>query len=283
MEKATRAQRNRGEDFPIEVFESLASTNDTILEAGASGADEGTTHVALEQTRGRGRGSHAWWSPPGAGLWMSTLLRPTRDRSFWGGLSLLAGVAAREALRLVGVTAARVYWPNDLRVGLRKIGGILGESRARGDRAWLALGLGSNIEFTPEIRARMPEELRDIAVSMAECGQPTTKDPVALARLFLAQVWPLYEDFERGEDLARLVGPLLGHAGKVAEIQPPGGAPWRGRVQGIGPRGELLVRWEGAPRAEPPPGSSWLDPEARLLAVRRGHVAHCPLDSLQSG
>jgi biotin-(acetyl-CoA carboxylase) ligase len=147
----------------------------------------------------------------------------------------------------------------------------------------MALGLGINIEFTPEIRARMPGELRDIAISIVDCGQPSTKDPVALARLFLEQFWPLYEDFERGEDLTRLVGPLLGHAGKVVEIQVSGEAPWRGLVQGLGPQGELLVRWEGEPRADPPAGSSWQDPEARLLAVRRGHVTHCCGESFQSG
>src|SRR2546428_10451896 len=94
-----------GDRFQIEVFDVLTSTNDSILQAGERGAPEGTTHISRSQTKGRGRGDHSWWSPPGAGLWMSTLLSPSRRREEWGGVSPVAGGGGRVGLLAVGVRA----------------------------------------------------------------------------------------------------------------------------------------------------------------------------------
>ncbi len=229
--------------FPIQVFDVLPSTNDSILEAGETDAPEWTTHIARTQSRGRGRGDHAWWSPPGAGLWMSTLLRPSRGRAHWGGLSLVAGVAVRDAMEAIGVADVRLYWPNDLEVGRRKIGGILGEVRERGGRAWIALGIGINIDFgPPHIRASMPAEIEPIAISLTEAGQPSTTDPVTLAEVILASFWPLYGRFQEGESVPSIAGDGLAHAGRTVEVKVPGNSPWRGRVEGLGANGELLVR-----------------------------------------
>ncbi|MEC7922457.1 MAG: biotin--[acetyl-CoA-carboxylase] ligase, partial [Planctomycetota bacterium] len=114
---------------PIEIFEVLTSTLDSIHQAAASGAPQWTTHIALEQTRGRGQKNRSWWSPPGAGLWMSTLLRPKCDRKTWGGIALIAGTAARNALAALGIERVELRWPNDLYVQSRKLGGILAESK----------------------------------------------------------------------------------------------------------------------------------------------------------
>jgi BirA family biotin operon repressor/biotin-[acetyl-CoA-carboxylase] ligase len=237
--------------LPITEFEVTTSTNDTILEAGERGEPEGTTHLAWTQTRGRGRSNRSWWSPPGAGLWMSTLLRPAAPRARWSGISLLAGAAARDALESLGVRPVTLYWPNDLQVGRRKIGGILGEVRSRGEDAWIALGIGINIDFTlPAVRAAIPEEIRAIATSMAECGPPTTRDPRAIAAAIIERLWPLYQGFQRGEALPDLAGRALAHAGRGVEVRLPGHASWRGTVAGLGAGGELLVAPAQAAAAE---------------------------------
>ena len=101
----------------FQTFQVTRSTNDTILELGETDTPEGTTHIARAQSQGRGRSGHTWSSPADAGLWMSTLLRPTRARSSWAGISLLGGVAVREALVELGVPDIELYWPNDLQVG----------------------------------------------------------------------------------------------------------------------------------------------------------------------
>lgn len=224
----------------LHVFDSLPSTLDSILELGATEAPEGTTHIAREQTHGRGRAEHTWWSPPDAGLWMSTLLRPARSRALWGGISLVAGRAVERALGSLGVPEVEVYWPNDLEIRRRKVGGILGEVRAQGDRAWIALGIGINIDLRP-VRASMPPELRSLATSLAENGPIATRDPRELAGAILREFFALYDRFESGEDVPTIVGESLAHRGRAVTVRVPGQAELRGRVAGLGPAGELLV------------------------------------------
>ena len=48
---------------------------------------------------------------------------------------MVAGAAVHETLVELGVAGVRLYWPNDLQVEERKVGGILGEVRSRGDAA----------------------------------------------------------------------------------------------------------------------------------------------------
>ena len=60
----------------VHWLESTASTNDVAARLAESGAEEGTTVVAETQTAGRGRHGRVWFSPPGAGLYVSVIVRP---------------------------------------------------------------------------------------------------------------------------------------------------------------------------------------------------------------
>src|SRR5258708_36430413 len=53
----------------------VGSTNDLAAAAADRGEPEGTTFVAGAQTAGRGRLGRIWFSPPGAGLYLSTIVR----------------------------------------------------------------------------------------------------------------------------------------------------------------------------------------------------------------
>ena len=64
----------------FEYFPTIGSTNDVASERSASGNHEGVVFVADAQTSGRGRRGRAWFSPPGAGLYVSTVLAPARSR-----------------------------------------------------------------------------------------------------------------------------------------------------------------------------------------------------------
>ena len=228
--------------FPIVEFDVVDSTNDGILIEGENGAPEGTTHIARMQTRGRGRCERSWWSAPGSSLLMSTLLRPSRSRSDWGGISLIAGAAVRDALQGLGYEAIELFWPNDLQAKGRKLGGILCEARSRGDLAWIALGIGIDLDLasTP-IRSAIPEAIRPLAISLAELagdGVPRARD---LAARILESFAPLYARFNAGEDPPSIVGDRLAHAGREVEVRVPGTRPWSGTVLGLGKNGELLV------------------------------------------
>ena len=142
---------DRGVTWPRPlVVESTGSTNADLMALAKGGAPEGTVIVADEQTAGRGRLGRSWISAPGAGLWLSLLVRvPASTGASPGLLPLLAGVAVADAIGRYGVPAV-LKWPNDVvvvdrvdgRPGLRKLAGILGEGDGSGG---VVLGIGVNV------------------------------------------------------------------------------------------------------------------------------------------
>lgn len=97
------------------------------------------------QTRGRGRGGKKWESPIG-GLWFSILLRPDIRSTRVPLLQFLAANATRRALEEETGLHVQVKWPNDLVLESGKLGGILIESKTKGDRVDFAvIGIGLNV------------------------------------------------------------------------------------------------------------------------------------------
>ena len=127
-------------DVPLlEAYASVGSTNDRALELAAGGAGPFTVVVADEQARGRGRRGAAWHSPPGSGLWMSTVL-PHEGAPRW--LPLVVGLAAAEAIEgATGAVGVGLKWPNDLILGVAKVGGILCEAAS----GVVVAGVGINL------------------------------------------------------------------------------------------------------------------------------------------
>ena len=61
-------------------------------------------------------------------------------------LTLLAAVAACEAIQRVSGAGARIKWPNDILVENRKLAGILTELSAETDRVrFVVIGIGINV------------------------------------------------------------------------------------------------------------------------------------------
>jgi len=206
----------------IHRFHRLSSTQDELHRLAAVGAAAGTVVVAAEQEAGRGsRGRH--WASPLGGLWLSFLCRPPRPVGV-EVLSLRVGLAAAEALgQFGGLPPVALKWPNDLMVGDRKIGGILGEARWQGDSlAWIAVGVGINV------RNPLPAAVRTPPGRLAE-WRPDLEPEQGLGPL-LARLAPLaasasgltsaeMEAFGRRDWLAgrELAAPVQGFATGIAE------------------------------------------------------------------
>ena len=142
------------------LLAETASTSDVAREQARRGAREGFVVAAAHQTRGRGRLGRAWESPAGLGLYVSILLRPAFPATEAGRLTILASVAASDAVEKIAGVRPRIKWPNDLVIGGRKLGGLLIESEPRGMRLDHAvIGIGINVrqggdDFSAEVRAR---------------------------------------------------------------------------------------------------------------------------------
>jgi BirA family biotin operon repressor/biotin-[acetyl-CoA-carboxylase] ligase len=131
----------------------------------ANGAAEGTVVIAELQTAGRGRMGRTWHSPSGVNLYATIILRPTISLAEVAKLSLVAGVAAAEALERDTPGIVALKWPNDVWLRGLKTGGIIAEavSDSHQQLASVLLGIGININLTAD---DIPADLRDKATSM---------------------------------------------------------------------------------------------------------------------
>lgn len=107
--------------------------------------------VAREQFAGRGRNQRSWSSPPGKGIYATTLVScPVRELPL---VPLQMANIVAGYLSDVFAIDAGVKWPNDIYIDGRKIAGILIEARVQDDRAYLLIGTGINVEpFADEQR-----------------------------------------------------------------------------------------------------------------------------------
>ena len=112
------------------VVDRTGSTNDDLRSAltGVDGrldlrAAAAWPHIsalwARRQDAGRGRAGRRWITPPGSALTVSFVLRPLVPAAALAWLPLLAGLAARDVVDTILISArapwrARTKWPNDV-------------------------------------------------------------------------------------------------------------------------------------------------------------------------
>ena len=114
------------------------------------GAPHGTVVHADEQTAGRGRLAHSWFSPPG-NLYLSVLLRTGQPAARTAELSFLASLAVADTVEalLPRQTRTMLKWPNDVLVNGGKIAGILLEQVETAT----IVGIGLNVLQAPSTGA----------------------------------------------------------------------------------------------------------------------------------
>jgi len=222
------------------------STNERALAAVAAGsARDGDVHVATAQTAGRGRRGARWESASGEGLYASVVLLPGPPPPPAPAVTMMAGLAVLDAVRALGLVAARLKWPNDVLVGPAKLAGILVETRGLDPAApHLVVGIGVNVT-----QRAFPAGLeRERAVtSLAREGLETSPD--ALLRALLDALPPRWQQArEQPEGLARdyLDGAEL--AGRSVRVVLPG-EEVVGVVRALDPlRGLTLAAQDGGER-----------------------------------
>ncbi|MGI9515207.1 MAG: biotin--[acetyl-CoA-carboxylase] ligase [Anderseniella sp.] len=150
--------------LPVVIWhDSVGSTNDEAHARVAGGELRPTWIAAAEQTSGKGRLGRHWISRPGnlyASLIWPSAVEPRRLAS----LSLVAGLAVRDAVTLTGVAApVALKWPNDVLVGGGKVSGVLIETMTYGNRHIAVVGCGINL-------VHHPNDTRWPATDLSQCG-----------------------------------------------------------------------------------------------------------------
>lgn len=225
----------------LEIAWSLDSTNSELLrrETPMHGC---AVLLAERQSGGRGRRGRAWTSPLAAHVYLSVARRFEGGLARLGGLSLVAGIAACEALRALGHAAVALKWPNDLVVadagGLRKLGGLLVEGAGEGGGAARAvIGLGLNVRMPVDAAAGIDQPWTDLA-SMSVA--PPSRN--AIVAMLLSRLLPALQRFDADglpPFLPRYAA-LDALAGRELLVH-EGGSAWPATALGIAGDGALRV------------------------------------------
>jgi BirA family transcriptional regulator, biotin operon repressor / biotin---[acetyl-CoA-carboxylase] ligase len=169
----------------LAIWSRVTSTNDLASRAGTSAANDGLVVLAEEQLAGRGRVGRSWVSPARTSILMSVLLFPPSDLvgtvpdSAFGcpWLTALGAVATAEVAATWTGRKVTIKWPNDVRIGGRKIAGILVE-RVLAPRPFapsarpatmsqsgrgVVIGIGLNVNV---LQDDFPDDLRSKATSL---------------------------------------------------------------------------------------------------------------------
>ena len=229
----------------IELFDRLPSTNREAIQLAQAEVEHGTVVVADSQTAGHGRLSRTWFSPPGANLYCSIILRtahpPERLTEWLSWLPLISALAAAAAIEQVSSIQVSVKWPNDILISARKVGGILCES-GTGTRSdpFQIIGIGINVNLDHD---DWPTDLRDSATSLWQERKIVVDRNRLLAQLLLELEQCLDELVIHGTNRIGLAYyqrcSTIGH---TIQATLANGDVVVGLAEGIGQGGSLCVR-----------------------------------------
>ena len=234
------ATRQRLKALNVEL--RVDSTNQRLL---ASRAEHDPQALFAEaQTAGRGRRGRDWCSPFGANLYCSLAWSFAAWPPRLGTLPLAIGVACARALGTAGVPGIGLKWPNDLRVGDAKLGGILIEQRGEfGGACRVIVGVGINVAMSARQAVAIEQEWTSVQALLPARTQPSRN--VLAAGLLDALVVAL-SDFEQAG-----FAPFLAEwsrldlsAGREVRID-GAGTTLEGRACGIDDNGALIVEVAG--------------------------------------
>lgn len=234
---------------PYHYVDTIGSSNDRLKEMVAAGDEQhppaGTVLLTDYQSQGRGRLNRRWQAPPGSSLLLSVLFRPDwpAEQAHW--VTMVASLAAAEAIEAAADLTVGVKWPNDLLVAgdgdWRKVSGLLLEG-VLGDDGRLQsaiLGIGINVNIPP---SQMPQSVMTPATSlMIACGLPLSR--LALLVDFLQRLETGYEAAAHGRSPQpawnqRLI--MLGESVQVTNLAE--GKRLVGVVEGTDAWGRLRLR-----------------------------------------
>lgn len=209
-----------------------------------------------QQTAGRGRGSHEWFSDAGA-LTFSLVLdvesTPAAERCL---ISIATGIAVRKTLAEALAACDRVSdagprtrdicvkWPNDVLIDGRKVCGILTELRTESNQVSVVIGVGINVNNS---LVSLPAQIQSKANSLFDiCGQS-----VDLSDLLIRLVQEIQASCNRLlSDRSGIIAELnQSHALSGRQVQIDlGNQKVAGRCVGVDESGCLLLETSGEVR-----------------------------------
>ena len=227
-------------------FDSIDSTNAEAKRQAENGAVHGLLVISDHQTAGRGRRGRVWESQKGDGIFMTLLLKPDIEPMNASMLTLVMGLAVREALAQVDNLDVQIKWPNDIVCNGKKICGILTEMSAQMDFInHIVIGLGINV-----YNETFPPEMDHIAASIYQQTGVRIRRAELIAEV-MERFETYYAQYLKTQNLFYLMDiyneHLINRGRKVQVLDAKAG--FTGTAIGINEAGELLVQTDEGIRA----------------------------------
>jgi len=234
-----------------QYLEKAGSTNDLLKgQVAAGGTNDPASGAVLlteYQEHGRGRLDRSWEAPAHTSLLFSVLLRPDWSANRLSWMTMVAGLAAAEAIEEETKLAVSLKWPNDVVIKHDdkwcKVCGILleGYVTLAQQLEHAVIGVGINVNIP---RGQLPHTAQPATSLMIAAGHPISR--LSLLAGLLQRFERLYEAADRGDSPEqewnrRLI--TLGQRVKVGRVGQT--IPLVGTAEGTDEWGRLLVREEG--------------------------------------
>jgi BirA family transcriptional regulator, biotin operon repressor / biotin---[acetyl-CoA-carboxylase] ligase len=188
--------------IPVIHYETIDSTNNEAERRLAQGSETPLVVISNLQTKGRGRLGREWCSKSSENLYMSFAFRPNLLPEKMKKFTLWIGLCVCNYLNEKSDIKAEIKWPNDIICMKRKLAGMLTEARIDSDHTRdLIFGIGLNVNNAKE---SWPDELKDIAISLAEASGKTW-NMCELASGLIKVVNEAYETFISGDYQSRFI------------------------------------------------------------------------------
>tara|TARA_B100000945_G_scaffold312717_1_gene307653 strand:- start:3051 stop:3815 length:765 start_codon:yes stop_codon:yes gene_type:complete len=148
----------------ITYLNQINSTNDELWNYINSGKTEGSSIIAENQTKGKGRRGNIWFSNKHDSLTFSFTIFPNTNQIQISLIPLLTGIAIANAIEKLYSTEVGLKWPNDILLEKLKLGGILTEKKTiRNDQIAIVIGIGLNIN---QLKNQFPNAIQKSAISL---------------------------------------------------------------------------------------------------------------------
>ena len=223
----------------IEYYPFTESTNVDVWKLVEEGeSPEGMLVLTDDQRNGKGRRENEWHSSPGKNLTFSLLVKPEFTLEQMGLVSLLAGVSVCEGIQKFCRLSCTLKWPNDIIINGRKTGGTLIENKEIGEKPFLCVGVGLNVNETSD---QFPPGISRTATSLfAELGHSVQREPL------LAEILNCFESYypeNMGKVKLRWLQ-LCNHSGRKVEFR-YGQEKITGVFKGINQNGYAEIEVDG--------------------------------------